>query len=226
MRRRDLHSHVIRVLVHVSVVIAKIFRHRYPLHVRGWDIRRHVPYIRRRYTRHLHLHRLRHEGRDGRDMVVALNWELLIELRALPVLRLTVAVPRLRTRWRSSPRRRRTRRRAVLPVRTSSPTRVVPSAITSTIPISALLAATLPFPISFSDSFVISLVFPLVFLILLLFASRLVGYLFKLIEKTAVIGKHIHGRLFIVFSVDTNNGLYFRHVQAIDINITNAQIIT
>lgn len=114
--RRDLHSHIIRVLVHVSVIIAKILRHRrYPLHVRGRDIRRQGPYVRRWYIRDLHLHRLRHEGRDGRDVVVILNWELLVKLRALLSV-LTIAVPRLWTGWRSSPGRRRTRRRAVFPI--------------------------------------------------------------------------------------------------------------
>lgn len=72
MRWRDLHSHI-RMFIYVSVIIAKIFRHRYPLHVRRWNIWCQVPYIRRWYISHLHLHRLGHEGRDGRDMVVILN---------------------------------------------------------------------------------------------------------------------------------------------------------
>lgn len=204
MRGRDLHSHIIRMLVHVRVIVAKIFRHRYPLHVRRWDIWRHVPYIWGWYICHLHLHRLRHEGRDGRDMVVILNWELLIKLlSALSVLRLIVAaVPRLRTRWRSSPGRRRTRRRAVFPIRTPSPSCVISSAIASAVPISTLFATALSFSVSLSNSFVASLIFSLIFFILFLFAGRFVGYLFKLIEETAVIGKRIHGRLVIIFPMD------------------------
>lgn len=116
MWRCNLHSHIIRMLIYVSVIIAKIFRHRYPLHMRGWNIWSQVSYIRGRYTCHLHLHRLRHKGRDGRDVVVILNWELLIKLCALSVLRLIVAMPCLWTRWRSSPGRRRTRRRTVFPI--------------------------------------------------------------------------------------------------------------
>lgn len=55
---RDLHSYIIRMLVYVRVIIAKIFRHRYPLHMGGWDVWCQVPYIRRRYICHLHLHGL------------------------------------------------------------------------------------------------------------------------------------------------------------------------
>jgi len=87
MRWCDLHSHIIRMLIYVSVIIAKIFRHWYPLHMRRWNTWCQVSYIRRRYICHLHLHWLRHEGRDGRDMIVILNWELLIlKLCALSIL--------------------------------------------------------------------------------------------------------------------------------------------
>lgn len=202
MWRCNLHSHIIRMLIYVSVIIAKILRHRYPLHMRGWNIWSQVSYIRGRYTCHLHLHRLRHKGRDGRDVVVILNWELLIKLCALSVLRLIVAMPCLWTRWRSSPGRRRTRRRTVFPIRTSSPSCVVSSAIASAVPISTLFITALSFPISLSNIFIASLIFSLILFVLFLFASRFIGYLFKLIEETAVIGKHIHGRLFVVFPTD------------------------
>lgn len=191
----DLHS----VIVHVTVIVAKTGRRRYPLHMGGWNVRRcQVSHVGRWHIGQLHLHRLRHERRDGRNVIVALNrGELMIVLRMMAVLRLIVAT--MLGTGRSLSGGRRTRGGAVLSVGApAAPTLIVPSAIPPAVPVPALLVAPISLSVSLSAVSLVALfvILPLVLgfilLRLRLAAGSFIRYLLELIEEAAVIGEYVH----------------------------------